>query len=205
VRRPPYDVRKKEHEPEAVVDGASSDSTTGEAPRSLELSAIYRAEAARVSTWIRRLDPEGDIEDLLHEVFLVVKRRLPEFRGDAALGTWLHAITTRVVVAHRRKRRVRRLLLGRAQESLASELPGPRTPEEAIRGRELGVRLYALLEQLSERDRTLLVLHELDGLTGAELATVAGLSEGGVWVALHRARARLRKAYLERHGAPEGP
>jgi RNA polymerase sigma-70 factor (ECF subfamily) len=187
-----------------VVDGAYNDATTGEAPRTLELSAIYRAEAARVSTWIRRLDPEGDTEDLLHEVFLVVKRRLPEFRSDSALGTWLHAITARVVVAQRRKRRVRRLLLGREGASLAAEHPGTRTPEEALRGRELGARLYVLLERLSERDRTLMILHELDGLTGAELATVAGLAESSVWVALHRARARLRKAYLELYGAPEG-
>ena len=187
-----------------MADRACDDRAAGRAPGSLELAAVYRAEAARVTAWIRRLDPEGDAEDLLHEVFLVVKRRLPGFRGDAALGTWLHAITARVVVAQRRKRYVRRLLLGREETSLAAEQVGPRTPEEALRGRELGVQLYELLERLSERDRTLLILHELEGLSGAELATVAGLTESNVWVALHRARARLRKAYLERHGAPEG-
>jgi RNA polymerase sigma-70 factor (ECF subfamily) len=171
---------------------------------SLGLDAIYRAEAGRVALWIQRLDPAGDTEDLLHEVFLVVKRRLSEFRGEAALSTWLHAITTRVVLAERRKRRVRRFLLGRERPQLV-ERRAPDTPEEELQGRELGRLLYELLERLPERDRTLLILHELEGLRGSELATVAGLSEKAVWVALHRARTRLRAAYVARNAERERP
>jgi RNA polymerase sigma-70 factor (ECF subfamily) len=188
-----------------VVERTCDDSRSENARGSLELEAIYRTEAGRVARWIQRLDPTADTEDLLHEVFLVVKRRLPDFRGDAAVGTWLHAITARVVQAERRKRRVRRFLFGRESEMLAAEPTPPETPEDLIQGRELGRLLYELLERLSERDRTLLILHELEGLAGAELATVTGMSEKNVWVALHRARARLRKAYvaraLEREGA----
>jgi RNA polymerase sigma-70 factor (ECF subfamily) len=55
----------------------------------------YRAHAAAVSRWIRVLDPGADAEDLLHEVFIVVGRRLGSFRGDSALTTWLYAITLR--------------------------------------------------------------------------------------------------------------
>ncbi len=171
----------------------------------LGLDAIYRAEAARISAWIRRLDPDGDTEDLLHEVFLVVEKRLSSFRGDSTLGTWLHAITARVVSAKRRRRRVRRFLFGREEPALRAERRAPRTPEELVEGREVGLSLYELLDSLSERDRTLLILHELDGLSGAELAEVTGLSPSGVFVALHRARARLRKAFLARHGEAERP
>jgi len=181
-----------------VVDRICDDSRPENARGSLELAAIYRAEAARVARWIQRLDPEGDTEDLLHEVFLVVKRRLPDFRGDSALGTWLHAITARVVMAERRKRRVRRFLLGRETEQLSAGHATPRTPEELLQGREVGRLLYELLDRLSERDRTLLILHELEGLAGTELAAVTGMSTDGVWVALHRARARLRNAYVAR-------
>lgn len=181
-----------------MAERACDDSRPDGAPGSLELAAVYRREAARVARWIERLDPEGDTEDLLHEVFLVVKRRLPEFRGDAALGTWLHAITARVVVAERRKRRVRQFLLGREAKELGAELGTPGTPEDVLRERELGRLLYELLEKLSERDRTLLILHELEGLAGSELATITGISPNGVWVALHRARERLRKAYIAR-------
>ena len=186
-----------------MVHRTYDDAPAADAPGSLELEAIYRAEGERVSKWIRRLDPDGDVEDLLHEVFLVVKARLPDFRGDAALGTWLYAITLRVVVNARRKRRWRRLLLGREEPSLRERAAPPPTPEDALRSRQLGARLYALLDQLSERDRALLILYELEGLAGAELARVVGMPEGGVWVALHRARERLRKAYVREHGERE--
>jgi RNA polymerase sigma-70 factor (ECF subfamily) len=186
-----------------LVDDALGDPRSDDAPHALGLAAIYRAEAARVSRWIERLDPGGDTEDLLHEVFLVVKKKLPEFRGEAALATWLHAITTRVVIAARRRRRVRRFLFGREQVALVEERAAPRTPEELFRGREVGALLYQLLDGLPERDRTLLILRELEGLGGQELGRVAGLSPDAVAVALHRARARLRKAYVARFGEPE--
>jgi RNA polymerase sigma-70 factor, ECF subfamily len=186
-----------------VVDRARDDPRPVQGQSALGLDAVYRAEAGRVSAWIRRLDPEGDTEDLLHEVFLVVGKKLGSFRGDAALGTWLHAITARVVSAKRRRRRVRRFLFGREEAGLRAERLAPRTPEELFEGREVGALLYELLDSLSERDRTLLILHELDGLSGAELAKVAGLSASGVFVALSRARARLRQAFITRHGGTE--
>lgn len=188
-----------------MVHETFGDQRSEESPHTLGLEAIYRDEGPRVSRWIERLDPGGDTEDLLHEVFLVVKKKLPEFRGEAALGTWLHAITTRVVSAARRRRRLRRLLFGREQTALAVERAAPRTPEELFRGREVGALLYELLDGLSERDRTLLILRELEGLSGEELGRVAGISADAVSVALHRARGRLRKAYVARHGEPEEP
>jgi RNA polymerase sigma-70 factor (ECF subfamily) len=133
----------------------------------------------------------------------VVKQKLPEFRGEAALTTWLHAITARVVGSARRRRRVRRFLFGREQVALVEERAAPRTPEELFRGREVGALLYELLDGLSERDRTLLILRELDGLSGLEPARVSGLAPDTVLVALHRARGRLRKAYVARFGEPE--
>src|SRR5688572_7062311 len=90
----------------------------------LELEAIYREHSAAVSKWVRRLWGPGttsgtvDVEDLLHEVFLVVQRRLSSFRGDAALTTWLYAITVLVVNGRRRKESWRRLLWRRAEPEL---------------------------------------------------------------------------------------
>lgn len=200
----PYDGPSAKETVLAVVERADDAPSPEAVPSSLGLEAIYREYGARVAVWIERLDPAGDTEDLLHEVFLVVRRRLSDFRGDASLATWLHAIATRVVVAERRKRRVRRFLLGREEVAVRSERPPPRTPEELFEGHERGALLYALLDSLSERDRALLVLHELEGLRGAELASVAGVPAGGVWVALHRARGRLRTAYLARHARERG-
>jgi RNA polymerase sigma-70 factor (ECF subfamily) len=174
----------------------------------LELEAVYRAHSAAVSKWVRRLwGPGGgaggpDVEDLLQEVFLVVQRRLGSFRGEAALTTWLYAITVLVVSGRRRKERWRSLLWRRAEPELElqhdAELPGL---DEDFERAEASRVVYTVLDDLSERDRTLLILFELERLSGSEIAAIVGLKEANVWVGLSRARTRFRKAFERRFGA----
>lgn len=60
----------------------------GRGPWSFE--SLYRAHAGTVSRWaLRLLGPMGDADDVVQEVFLVVQRRLREFRGEAEITTWL--------------------------------------------------------------------------------------------------------------------
>jgi RNA polymerase sigma-70 factor (ECF subfamily) len=164
-----------------------------EAP--LDLGEIYRAYAADVSRWARRLrGPGADVDDVLHEVFLVAQRRLAEFRGDARIGTWLYAITVRVVQEHRRRDRWRRWL--RLDLLFPEGLPAPSTPLEAFESRRAAEVTYQLLESLPEAERSALILFELEGLSGEEIAAITGEPVGNIWVRLHRARARFRKTYL---------
>ncbi|HXK16229.1 MAG TPA: sigma-70 family RNA polymerase sigma factor [Polyangiaceae bacterium] len=172
--------------------------------QALDLDALYRAHGAAVSRWVKRLWGRQDAEDVLHEVFLVVQRLLPEFRGDAALSTWLYTITTRVVSNRRRKERWRRLLFARAVPELQVERSSIETPlAGALRDQTAGI-VYATLDELSERDRTLLIMFELEGLPIAEIMAVLSISEDNAWVSLHRARARFRKAYVKRFGREMG-
>lgn len=172
----------------------------------LELDAIYREHSATVSKWVRRLWGPGstsgivDVEDLLHEIFLVVQRRLSSFRGDSALTTWLYAITVLVVNGRRRKESWRRLLWRRAEPELKLDLDSEVPVHADFERAEASRLVYAVLNELSERDRTLLILFELERLPGAEVATILNLSEPNVWVALTRARARFRKVFEGRFG-----
>src|SRR3954470_14700731 len=73
---------------------------------SLDVGALYRRHADDVARWAGRLmGHSGDVEDVVHQVFLVAQRRLPEFRGEAKVTTWLHEITIRVVQEARRRQR----------------------------------------------------------------------------------------------------
>jgi RNA polymerase sigma-70 factor, ECF subfamily len=177
----------------------------------LELSAIYREHSAAVSKWVRRLwGPGGvggpvDAEDLLQEVFLVVQRRLGSFRSEAALTTWLYGISVFVVNGRRKKERWRRVLWRRAEPELQLDydqsLPAV---EQDFERAEASRLVYSVLNDLSERDRTLMILFELERLPGAEIASILGISEPNVWVCLTRARARFKKAFERRYGALEG-
>src|SRR5260221_10342853 len=73
------------------------------------LDDIYRLHAPMVARWVGWLTgQEVEAEDVVHEVFLVVHKRLHTLRPDASLAAWLYAITIRVVADRRRARRWRR-------------------------------------------------------------------------------------------------
>jgi RNA polymerase sigma-70 factor (ECF subfamily) len=170
----------------------------------LDLDRLYRQHGERVSRWVKRLWGRRDAEDVLHEVFMVVQRRLPDFRGESALTTWLYSITARVVMSRRRKERLRRLLFARAVPELQVEHAPTETPlGGALRGQAAAI-VYAVLDELSERDRTLLIMFELEGLPVDHIMAVFSISHDNVWVSLHRARARFRKVYSKRFGRDVG-
>jgi RNA polymerase sigma-70 factor (ECF subfamily) len=155
------------------------------------LDALYRAHARTVARWAAHLGgPRLDVDDAVHEVFLVVGKRLPQFRGDAKITTWLYRITERVVRGGRRRERLRRWLdfvrRGDVEQSLA---PPRLSPVEEIERRQSRETVYRILDRLSEKYRRVLVLFELEELSGEEIAALTGLKLATVWVHLHRARA----------------
>jgi RNA polymerase sigma-70 factor (ECF subfamily) len=187
-----------------VVDRLDSLVPRAGATPELDLDEVYRQHGATVSRWVKRLWGHRDAEDVLHEVFLVVQQQLPRFRGEAALTTWLYQITARVVSNRRRKARWRRLLFLRAAPELASTPAAAETPHASAEREQAASMVYAVLDQLSERDRTLLVMFELEGFSIQQVMNVLSLSESNAWVSLHRARARFRKVYVARFGAQKG-
>jgi RNA polymerase sigma-70 factor (ECF subfamily) len=158
-----------------------------------DLDSLYRAHASTVARWASRLaGPDTDVEDLVHEIFLVAGRRLPEFRGDAKVTTWLYRITERVALDGRRKDRFRRWFArARAVEIEHSFSPSQPTPLDALERRQAAESVYRILDRLPDKYRTVLILFELEELSGEEIAALTGLKPATVWVQLHRARTRF--------------
>jgi RNA polymerase sigma-70 factor (ECF subfamily) len=169
-----------------------------------DLEATYRAHADDVAKWARRLGgPELDVEDIVHEVFLVVGRRLSEWRGDAKLTTWLYEITLRVVSD--RRRRWRWLRLGGSARAEAPEVGedalarlSADQPDalSLLERREASRVLYHLLDGIGEKYRTVIILFELEGRSGEEIAALTRTSLANVWIRLHRGRQKLTKRFL---------
>ena len=132
--------------------------------------------------------PGGDIDDAVQEVFLVALRKRGTFAGRAEPSTWLYAIARRVVMAARRRARLRRFFgLDDAPDN-----PDGQTPHQIFEHREASQRLYALLERISDKKRTVFVLHEIEGLPGQEVARIMGCPLKTVWTRLHHARRELQ-------------
>jgi RNA polymerase sigma-70 factor (ECF subfamily) len=171
-------------EPKVTADGSAS----------MDVGGLYRAHAQRVTRWASRLaGPGADVEDLVQEVFMVVHDRLASFRGDAQITTWLYRITENVVRHRRRKDRLRRWLGGSAGDVGAHVASTRPTPVEELERRQAGELVYRALDGLSERHRTLIILFEIEGLSGEEIAELTGCKLASVWVYLHRARAQFGK------------
>jgi len=169
-------------------------------PRTSEPSAdaadsderMYSQHLATVKRWARRLaGPSADLEDVVHDVFLVALRKRFRFRGEASIETWLFSITQRVVWTKRRKSQVRQWLFGKHQTDLVP--PEPHTPQHELERREQSARLYQALDRLPDTYRTTLILYELEELPGEEVARLTGVPLGTVWVRLHRGRERLMR------------
>jgi RNA polymerase sigma-70 factor (ECF subfamily) len=173
------------------------------APAPPEITSLYRAHAAEVERRVARLGGPGmDAEDVVQEVFLVAQRRLPEWRAEAKITTWLYRITERVVHRQRRRQRVGRWLRGLSAD-YAADLPAERlTPVEDLERKEASRTVYAALDGLERKMRAVVVLFEIDGLSGEEIAALTGTKVATVWVQLHRGRAKFleRLRQMEKRG-----
>jgi RNA polymerase sigma-70 factor, ECF subfamily len=161
---------------------------------------VYRAHVADVGRWAARLGGPGlELEDVVQEVFEIVQRELPGFRGDAQLSTWLYRITENVVRHHRRGGLFgrRRRSSYREQELVSEEL----TSTERVESREATELVYRALDGMNERYRTAIILFEIEDLSGEEVADRMGMKLANLWVVLHRARAELvrRLSRLREH------
>ena len=165
----------------------------------LDFERLFREHAATVSRWVAGIGgPSVDVEDAVQDVFIVAHRRLPEFRGEAKVSTWLFRITHRVARSHRRRARRRRWLGGSADE-VGGRLEAPQLdPVEELVRKQAIAELYAVLDQLNEKFRTVLVLANFEGLEAQQIATMTGVTPTTARVWLHRARLKFRRLMAAR-------
>jgi len=133
---------------------------------------------------------EDDVEDAAQDVFVETYRHLAGFRGDSQLKTWLYRLCITQARNARRRRALatafRKWLERDPQEALGS---GPFCEQRASR------RIELALQQLTEKERTALVLYELEGLAGKQVAEILGCKEATLWRRLHYARQRFLEVF----------
>ncbi|MBL8949688.1 MAG: RNA polymerase sigma factor [Myxococcaceae bacterium] len=141
----------------------------------------------------RLVQPGVPVDDLLHDVFVVALRRPETMLRAESPRAWLYGIAMKVAVGARRKQRLRQLL-GLAD---AREPTMPLDPARTLEQREAQLQVTRALHRLDPKKREVLVLFELEGLTGEEVAAAVGCSLNTVWTRLHRARAELKQKLLQ--------
>ena len=153
---------------------------------------IYDQHVDRVYRLAYRLAGDEELaRDFTQETFVRAFDRLATFRGDSALGTWLHAIG--VSVALNGLRKVKRW---RAREAPLDDALTVGTTTRSAEP-DLKVRLKAAVDALPEGYRTVFVMHDVEGYTHEEIAQTLGIQPGTSKAQLFRARAKLRVALAD--------
>lgn len=145
---------------------------------------LFRTHARAVVRYVARRASPSDVEDLAADVLATAWRRRADVPDGAELP-WLYRTAGFVLANHRRKGRP--VPVGEVPVSAEDVDPADLAVADDHARRALGA--------LSPRDRRILLLHAWEGLDGAGLADVLGISRGGADAALSRARARLREAW----------
>jgi RNA polymerase sigma-70 factor (ECF subfamily) len=164
----------------------------------LDIAAAFRRHRRDIERWAARMGgPLVDADDVMQEVMMVAHARLPEFRHEAQLRTWLFKTTQNIAGTHRRRERRRRWLRGMSLDyAVEVQAHGPSALEEMER-REAAAEVYSALDRLAEKYRSVVILFEIEGLSGEEIAALTGTNLATVWVHLHRGRQKLKANYQE--------
>lgn len=147
---------------------------------------------------------EHDARDVSQEVWVKVWRELPNFRGDAKFTTWLHPIAVRKSLDHLRKRRRwfdRFLPFASASEEtppeavVVAEPSTEATARDDAEGDERRAELRRALDSLPPKQRAVLTLREVEGLSYEEIARATELPIGTVMSRLYHARRLLAQKF----------
>jgi RNA polymerase sigma-70 factor (ECF subfamily) len=127
-------------------------------------------------------------KDLAQEAFIIVLQKLPEFRGEAEVGTWIYRIATNNCL--RQVEKQKRFPKADLPTNIIDEPPVNKEPQIQL--------LYKFISELPETERIIISL-ELESVKQSEIAHIVGLSDSNTRVKIHRIKEKLTEKFKQ-HG-----
>lgn len=152
---------------------------------------LYETHRRQVASQLSYLVPRSELEDALQDVFVEVFRSLRRFEGRSAFTTWLYRLVVHVALKARRKSS--RSPLEFSQTELPEIQDSSAGPGESALVRERLAHAEALLDRLSPKKRTVLVLHDIRGVEASRIAELTGTNVLTVRTRLFYARREFEK------------
>ena len=166
---------------------------SGSAP---DASTLFEKYYDRIYRYVLSLVHDSvEAEDLTQETFLRAYRQRDSLREAGALVAWLYRIATHVSL-DRLRQRARRMPRESETDVTEVELPDSNAPslQQNIEQEEMSACVQQYLADLPDNYRAVILLHDMHGLTGPEIAETLDLPLATVKIRLHRARQRLQAA-----------
>lgn len=149
--------------------------------------AMFDAHVDRLYRLAFRMTGDEDLaSDCVQEIFVRAFDRLPGFRREAALGTWLHSIAVSVVLNALRKRK------RTSGREVSLDAVVTRGRADATSSPLLRDRIKEAVDALPEDQRLVFVMYEVEGYSHAEIASALDIPQGTSKARLHYARRKLR-------------
>ena len=193
--------RQKTHSPQTLRPGTGvKDARLVEEARRGDREAfgelVLRYERRLIRVILRFVRDEELAKDLAQETFLRVYERLDQFDPSRRFGPWLFRIGVNLTLDYLRKRK------RRGWWSLFSESSADKPPDPAVadprKQLELKQEVRAVLDQIPEKYRTVLVLRDLESFSTSEIAAILDRKEATVRWRLAEARSRFQKLWVKR-------
>jgi RNA polymerase sigma-70 factor (ECF subfamily) len=156
------------------------------------LGALFDRHRRTIHRFVARLvNNDRDVEDVVQQTFLEVHRSARKFGGRSTAKTWMLGIAANMVRHHVRSDLRRRA----ATERFGAELrPVATDLDRQLEQRDLVARLEAAIATLSNEQRVVFVMCDLEEVPGRDAAEILGVREGTLWWRLSEARRTLRAA-----------
>jgi RNA polymerase sigma-70 factor (ECF subfamily) len=172
---------------------SADDSALAAACRAGDLRAferLYQLHGARMKSMARNLlGGSSDAEDAVQDTFLKIQRSIASFRGQSSFATWSFRILINTCYDTRRSR-MRKKEVPQDEPNEEAPRPEPRAPGAHP---SLRLALERALEQLTEHQRDVFLLYEVEGLRHSEIAEVLEISETASKNTLFQAKKNLRQ------------
>lgn len=151
--------------------------------------AVVSAHAGRVFRLARRIvKNDEDASDVAQDVYLTMHRKLPEFRGESEIGSWVHRVTCNAALMHLRKNARHS---GHLNDEILENVGTPDHIESSVANRQLLSQLKAAFRRLSKKHQQVLEMRVGEDLSIGEMAQTLGLSVPATKSRIHRARLAL--------------
>lgn len=161
---------------------------------------VYRTELGYVLSTLRRLGVRpGDTEDVAHDVFVAVYRHIADYDASRPLRPWLFGFAYRIARDHKKLARHRH----EVGELPTEPADSAAQPDEALEEERLRRLLLRVLDALDFEKRSIIVMHDVDGMPVPEIAKLLEVPINTAYSRLRLARAAFEKT-LSTLGGPRG-
>jgi RNA polymerase sigma-70 factor (ECF subfamily) len=169
----------------------------------VDFQSVFSEFQKPIYNYVLRMVKDRSLaEELTQDIFVRTYNSLPDFRGDSKVSTWIFRIATNACLDHFRsksyKKHQKTDLLS-TEELLEATLPDdgakPPTAEEELIHAEMSSCVRGYIDDLSEEYRAVILLHDLQGLTNPEIASITGTTLENVKIRLHRARCKMKEVF----------